>query len=415
MRNKIVAISIVVIMLCTLFAIAESTAQTNVIVKIYGEHAEALDTLVAANKMVIDESKNNTNFKAVSDSLGFNEVAVFTDFLSGNNLTNVPVFAKNHFRAPFLENATDSENCFGTPVFISSTTEEPAIWFRIVQGNGEIFDYASPIDIPEMRQHILQKVASQVNEFARPKGLMANAIVDNTWNHKYTFDYPYLFGSLNPPYNFIDMKAAIYQYTHADDAISREFWRIDSHIEHTMETYVQGGTGAPVHVGPYIKDRWVGVNTGIQMAPNTGFYSYEPQNQISTSSVSWTIGLTAYYGGGSFEASYSHQWEQPEVQGNVIANYDPYSYIHWDQAFTEPTYATMQYPYYTCVTPPAPLSHNSFVSDYSSVYLTPLGSGFPGGTQSHLWTIYDDFVPYHRDIYTFPLDINVGSWASMFV
>ena len=252
--------------------------------------------------------------------------------------------------------------------------------------------YAVATDSPEQYDYVSELAAQKVASILLEAVSLNQATSE--WTKKYDNENLII---LNEGGDQAYTRYEIYQLNYWDEVSGNEYWRVDSYIDHLLQSYSQ----TQFFCGPYMNKREVFVNA----ASPAQIYKYGPPTTPGNYGASVSVGFTVTTGGVGVNVGYSWSWSNPGVTYQTTADYQN-SDIKWVEQFQGPNY--FWYPFY--YSGPTPAAYNSYAGIPSVVMRTPKGSGFSLPQLKSTWRVYRDYLGlgvYHFcDTYT---------WASTYI
>jgi hypothetical protein len=201
----------------------------------------------------------------------------------------------------------------------------------------------------------------------------------------------------------------IYQLNYYDEQYSKDYWRVDSYIDHYLPSFQK----YPWVCGPYVPRREISVDC----SSGATIQDYDPHSTPGNVGASVGIDFNIRSGGVSVGIGYSYSWSNPGV--TYLASADvANSRMGWVEQFAIPNYIWPPYPLYSS---PTVASHYSYNAMPSVVMRTTKGSNFYIDHWTSSWTIYLDVLPpappipyVNRFISTYTFSENWLGFSSMF-
>jgi len=376
------------------YAGSQKQAET---VAAYGEEAQSFALMIAnTTGLEVNSKVDKRCVVVVISDLTKIEAAKVVDVLkrggtlvamtlpADNGFVEVPMLYETSARTDYLINSTD-----GT-ILSTSISQNPdkiikaEYWITIVQRSSIVREstYALVTKSQEKSRNILKIAAGQIKEqfmASRSEG-MATAMgsfpeASGDWVKKYEASRLWDLPGDDQLYT----RYELYSLKWWDSVTQKEYWRIDSYIDHWLPSYVQQ-TG---HCGPYISTRQIIVD-----GDSCDMYDYDPQTTPTDTTVNVGIGFSISNNGVGFDIGYSWSWLNPGVRYDTSPDYTN-SKITWDETFRGPDYTW--WPWYGGPTEP---SHNSYNAKTTVVMRASLGNGFYGSQLRSRWIEFDDYMSW---------------------
>ena len=234
--------------------------------------------------------------------------------------------------------------------------------------------YAVATDSPEQYDYVSELAAQKVASILLEAVSLNQATSE--WTKKYDNENLII---LNEGGDQAYTRYEIYQLNYWDEVSGKEYWRVDSYIDHLLQSYSK----TQFFCGPYMNKREVFVNA----ASPAQIYKYGPPTTPGDYGASVSVGFTVTTGGAGVNIGYSWSWSNPGVTYQTTADYQN-SDIKWVEQFQGPNYSW--YPLY--YSGPTPAAYNSYAGMPSVVMRTPKGSGFSLPQLKSSWRVYRDFL-----------------------
>jgi hypothetical protein len=283
----------------------------------------------------------------------------------------------------------------------------PGFLAYVLYDDGEVSHsscFAAATDSPTQREYVSEDAAQKVASILLEPASLDQGSTDQ-WTKKRDSEYVY---SINDQGDQLYSLREVYQLNYWDEVANKDYWRVDSTIDHYLPSYQENLFGC----GPYVDQRGLSVDCSA----GASIYKYDPKTTAADVGASVNIGFDITTGGAGLHVGYSWSWSNPGVTYQASADYVNRK-MNWVEQFRGPIYTW----YPISWTGPTDAAHYSYWVVPSVVMRTTKGSNFFIDHWTSSWRIYDDtlvpsfpFSYVYRSITTYTLSENWLSFSSMF-